>query len=159
MSLNDWILALHLLSAFSLVGALTMFSTLIVAGWREERPGPVLSFLRMSLVANVLVIVGTLGTVIFGVWLAISVDGYEVWDGWIIAAIVLWAIGSELGRRSGTIYAPIADRARELAAASPETPSPELGAMMRSPQALWLHVGTCAATLVILVLMIWKPGA
>ncbi len=159
MELNDWILALHLLSAFALVGSLTIFSILIVAGWREERPGPILSFLRISLVANTLVIVGVLGTIVFGVWLALSVDAYDIWDGWIIASLVLWAVGSELGRRAGEIYAPIADRARELATSSPDTPNAELGAMMRSSRALWYHVGSSAAILVILVLMIWKPGA
>ena len=37
------------------------------------------------------------GTILFGIWLAISLDAYQVWDGWVIAAIVLWAIGSGTG--------------------------------------------------------------
>ena len=35
--------------------------------------------------------VGGLGVLVFGVWLALEVDGYELWDGWIIAAMVLWS--------------------------------------------------------------------
>src|SRR5581483_3011206 len=37
--------------------------------------------------------IGGLGTIVFGVWLAIVDDAYHVWDGWIVAAIVLWAAG------------------------------------------------------------------
>jgi hypothetical protein len=157
--MNDWILSLHLLSAFALVGAMTMFSILMVAGWREERPAAQLSLLRLWPFTTVLVTVGSLGTIVFGVWLALSKDPYDIWDAWIIAAIVLWAIGTELGRRSGTLLAPVAERARELAATSPDEPSAELGTLVRSPQALWFHVGAIAAVVGVLVLMIWKPGA
>ena len=48
--------------------------------------------------------IGGLGTLVFGVWLALYVKGYEIWDGWIITAIVLWAIGTELGRRAQAGY-------------------------------------------------------
>jgi uncharacterized membrane protein len=159
VSFDDWLLALHLLSAFALVGAMTIFSILVVAGWREERPRHVLSFLSTSKIATVLVSVGSLGTLVFGVWLAFSVGNYDIWDGWIIAAIVLWAVGTELGRRSGVVYAPVAERARELLTTSPDEPSPELGALLRSRQALWLHIGASVAVLAVLALMIWKPGA
>ena len=55
--------------------------------------------------------VGSLGAIIFGVWLAISLDFVQVWDGWVIAAIVLWAIATETGRRSGVEYEPCLERA------------------------------------------------
>jgi hypothetical protein len=35
----------------------------------------------------------------FGIWLAISLDAYHPWDGWIIAAIVLWAVAGGTGAR------------------------------------------------------------
>ena len=41
---------------------------------------------------NAAVGIGPGGTIILGIWLAFSVGGYEIWDGWIIAAIVLWLI-------------------------------------------------------------------
>ena len=37
--------------------------------------------------------------VCIGVWLALEVDGYELWDAWIIIAIVLWFVGSGAGGR------------------------------------------------------------
>ena len=159
MDLNDWILALHLLSAFSLVSALTLFSTMIVALWRSDDPARIDAFMRFGSIGNALVIAGTLGTVVFGVWLAISVDGYAVWDGWVIAAIVLWAAASELGRRAGLGYASAGERARSLASSSPGERSPELAAAFGASPALRLHVGSTIAVMLILLDMVWKPGA
>jgi hypothetical protein len=34
----------------------------------------------------VIVIAGGLGVIVFGVWLAISLDGVKVWDGWVMAS-------------------------------------------------------------------------
>lgn len=158
MELNDWILALHLLSAFALVGAMTLFSILIVALWRCDSPSQVAALMRPAQVGNVLVIIGTLGTIVFGVWLAISLDAYKVWDGWVIAAIVLWAGASEVGRRAGAAYAVAGKRAEELSA-SGVTSSPELAATFGKSNALWFHLGGIVLILLILVDMIWKPGA
>ena len=96
--------------------------------------------------------------IVFGVWLALEVDGYDLWDGWIIAAIVLWAIAGELGRRTGDEYASAATRAGELAAAGTES-SPEVAAAFGASRGFWLHVATSVVVLVILIIMIWKPGA
>lgn len=159
MELNDWILALHLLSAFALVGALTLFSIMIVALWQADEPAKIDAFMRMGRIGNVLVIAGVLGTVLFGVWLAISVDGYAVWDGWVVAAIVLWAVGAELGRRAGVAYGAAGARAHEAVAAGANEPSPGLAATFGSSPALRFHVGSSIAVLLVLIDMIWKPGA
>ena len=39
-----------------------------------------------------------------GIWLAFSKDDYALWDGWIIAAIILWIIGGYTGGRAGAEY-------------------------------------------------------
>ncbi len=44
------------------------------------------------MVGNAAVGLGAGGTIMFGIWLALSFGGYDLWDGWIIAAIVLWVI-------------------------------------------------------------------
>lgn len=158
MELNDWILALHLLAAFSLVSAEVVFSIQIAALWRTDDTERAASFMPLSRIATVMVIVGTLGTFVFGVWLAITIDGYELWDGWIVAAIVLWAIGSETGRRGGVEYAAAGTRAAELAAAG--TPSsPELASAFGASRGFWLHVATVVVVVLLLLDMIWKPGA
>jgi hypothetical protein len=96
-------------------------------------------------------------TIVFGVWLAIEVDQYRVWDGWVIAAIVLWAIGTETGRRAADASRKIGAEAARLA--SDDSPRPELRAKVHGGQAVAMQIVSTAAVLVILADMIWKPGA
>jgi uncharacterized membrane protein len=158
MELNDWILALHLISAVSLVGAVTMFSVMISALWRTDDPAAVTSFMRVGLVGNVLVSIGSLGTIIFGVWLAISLDAYQLWDGWVLAALILWAIATGVGKQAGDGYRATSEMAAQLVSSgSPR--SPELAAAMGVSRAFWFHCLSTLLILLILVDMIWKPGA
>lgn len=158
MSLDDWILSLHLLSAFAIVGAEVIFTAMIVALWRTDSTSRVASFMRVSQVATVMVIAGTLGTIVFGVWLAISLNAYALWDGWVIAALVLWAAGVETGRRAGAGYGAAGLEAGRLAAAGTET-SPEVAATFGASRAFWFHVVNVLIVVAILIDMIWKPGA
>ena len=140
----DWLLFFHVLSAFLLVGALTYFWALVLA----TRPGAAMfggsASLTLARPATIAVSAGVAGTLIFGVWLAIYVDDYQVWDGWVLASIALWAIGAGAGERSGRAMTPVGD----------VYPSPEA-----RRRGILLHTVASAAALVILVLMIWKPGA
>jgi uncharacterized membrane protein len=158
VELNDWILALHLLAAFCLIGALVIFSVMIVALWRCDSPSRVASTMSLARLGAVTTAVGSLGTVIFGVWLAISLDRYEIWDGWVIAALILWAIASSLGQKSGVGYTEGGELAQKLASEG-ATSSPELAERFGATRAFWLHVAATALFLLILVDMIWKPGA
>jgi hypothetical protein len=110
-------------------------------------------------VGNAAVAVGALGTIVFGVWLAISVDAYQVWDGWVIAAIVLWAIAGGVGARAGKEYERALHRARDLEASGQTGPDGELLALNRTSRGLLLHTIAGIASVLILVDMIWKPGA
>ena len=158
MELNDWILSLHVLSAFALVGAMVIFWIMIVALWGTDSTGRVASLMRVSKVGSILVAVGSLGTIIFGVWLAISVDAYEIWDGWVIAAIVLWALAVELGRRAGKLYGDAGLEAERLSAAGTET-SPVVAETFGASRAVQFHAASSVLVLLLLIDMIWKPGA
>jgi uncharacterized membrane protein len=158
VDLNDWILSLHLLAAFALVGAMVIFWTMIVALWGTDSTSRVASLMRVSQVGTVLVAVGSLGTIIFGVWLAISVDGVDIWDGWVIAAIILWAIAVELGRRAGTGYGAAGMEAQRLSLAGTET-SADVAKTFGASRALQFHAASSVLILLILIDMIWKPGA
>jgi len=103
VSLDDWILALHVLSAFAYVGGLVLFWVLVVAVRRTDLPEATIRMEPVVKVGNVTVGVGAVGTILFGIWLAIAFDRYQVWDGWVIAAIVLWAISLGTGQRTGEI--------------------------------------------------------
>lgn len=159
MSLDDWILALHLLSAFALVGALTIFSIGLVALRGADTPGRVLAVASAVRLGQPAVLAGVLGTVVFGIWLALSLDAYSIWDLWIILAIVGWAIATEVGRRSGPAMMAAFARAEELQKEGKDGPDAELAALARSPQANMFHWTSTVITLLVLVDMIWKPGA
>jgi hypothetical protein len=142
VELYDWLLFLHVLSAFLLVGAMTTFWALVVA----TRPNaPMLTQDAAGVIArptNVVVIAGTVGTLIFGIWLAIDHDDYQVWDGWILAALVGWAISGWLGDQSGKAFTRAMD-----------------GSLGHRRRGLLFHTASSVVVLVVLVLMIFKPGA
>jgi hypothetical protein len=127
----DTLLFLHVLTAFALAVTVVAFSAFVLGAPRDS---------RILALANGAWAVGGLGTLVFGVWLALYVDGYELWDGWIIAAIALWAIATELGRRAQVGLAGDA-----------------AGAV--TGQASLMHWLRSAAVLALLVVMVYKPGA
>jgi hypothetical protein len=159
MTLSDWLLALHLLSAFALVAAIVLFSVAIVVVRRTDLPDQVASVGRLVPVGNVAVGIGLVGTIIFGIWLAIALDGVKVWSGWVIAAIVLWAVAAETGRRTDKEYGLCLARARELVAAGQTGADPQLAELARTSRGLMFHTISTVAVLLILIDMIWKPGA
>ena len=158
MELNDWILSLHVLSAFAMVGAMVIFWIMIVSLWGTDSTSRVASLMRVSQVGTLLIAVGSLGTIIFGVWLSISVDAFDIWDGWVIAAIVLWAVAGGLGQQAGNAYGSAGMEATRLATSGTET-NPALAETFGASRAFWFHLVSTVAILAILVLMVWKPGA
>ena len=136
MNWYDTLLFLHVIAAFLLVTAVVLFLALYVATDRGEGT-PVL---MLAPLADVLWTVGGVAVLVFGLWLAIYLSAYHPWDGWIIAAIVLWMIGSAAGGRIGRGY-------RRLRS----------GTGARPP--LGLHVVLVVAVAALLIDMIYKPGA
>ena len=123
----DWLLFFHLLAAFLL--AVTVVSYTAVALGAATTG-------RTLFVADRCWDVGGLGTLILGIWLALYLDEYDFFDGWILGAIGLWVIATGLGE---TVRRRLADG--ETAAVST------------------MHWLRTLAVLGLLVLMIWKPGA
>jgi uncharacterized membrane protein len=156
---DDWILALHVLSAFSLVAGLVLFWALIVVGRKIDTPAETLALSPVAKVGSATVGVGMVGTIVFGIWLALSLGRYDLWDGWIIAAIVLWFIGSALGRNTGKEYLAAPMKAVELESAGQTGPNAELLALNRTSRGLLFQTLTSLVVLLILIDMIWKPGA
>ena len=87
-------------------------------------------------VGNASIGIGAGGTIVFGIWLAFSVGGYDIWDFWIIAALVLWAIAAATGQRTGKEYMAGMDKAQELRGAGQAGPSAELLAINRTQRGL-----------------------
>ena len=159
MSLDDWILALHVLSAFAYVAGVVLFWVLVVAVRSTDTPDGTTRMGPVAKVGNASIGIGATGTIVPGIWLAFSVGGYEIWDPWIVAALVLWVLAAETGRRTGAEYMAGMTKAQELEAAGQTGPSSELLAVNRTQRGLVFHALSSAIVLLILVDMIWKPGA
>jgi hypothetical protein len=84
-----------------------------------------------------------LGTIVLGIWLALYLDGYELWDGWIIAAIVLWLAATGTGQPVSMAFRPRGDDSA-------------IAVDQRVVLMHWLRVILVVA---LLVVMVWKPGA
>ena len=158
MSFSDWLLALPLLAASALVAALVLFTAVMVANWGDGRPQRASAFFRVAAIGGPLIGAGAGLVLLFGVWLAIDLDAYQVWDGWIIAAIVLWAIGGYTGSKVGAHYTSLQELVDKLAAEGNE-PNAELAAKLSDRSIRTLHAINVIAFTAILVLMIFKPGA
>jgi uncharacterized membrane protein len=159
VSLDDWILALHVLSAFAFVAGIVLFWVLVVAVRSADTPEATIRLEPVVKVGNAAVGVGAFGTIVFGVWLAISLEAYHPWDGWVIAAIVLWAIAAALGQRTGAAYMRGMTKAQELQASGQTGTSGELLALNRTSNGVLFHALTSLVVLLLLIDMIWKPGA
>jgi uncharacterized membrane protein len=145
LSEHDWLLLIHVAGAFCVLAGALFAVVLNLAALRRDRPSEIALLLGLIRVAVVLIVLGMGVTLAFGLWL-LSDTRYDLSDGWVGAALVLWiaalVIGGVGGRR---------DReTRELA---------ERRARLRDPLSIALSYGSGLAVLAILVLMIWKPGS
>jgi uncharacterized membrane protein len=159
VSLDEWVLALHVLSAFAYVGGIVLFWILIVAVRQIDTPGETIRMAPIVKVGNVAVGIGGVGTIVLGIYLAFALDSYAIWDGWMIAALVLWAVAGAFGQRTGATYMRGLSKAKELEEAGQGGSSAELLALNRTSNGVVLHALASASVLLILIDMIFKPGA
>jgi len=116
MTFEDWIFSIHLLFAATLVGSLVMSWIVVVSMRTADTPGATLSLHRVGMVATGATIVGLVGVIVLGLWLAILRVDFNPWDGWVIGAIVLWSVATVALLRSFVEYAKPVENARALAA-------------------------------------------
>jgi hypothetical protein len=159
VSFDEWVLAFHVLSAFAFVASLVIFSVLIVAVRRVDTPAETIRMEPMVKVGNAAAGIGAGGTLLLGIWLAFSYGGYDIWDAWIIAALVLWAVAGFFGSRTGVAYLQGMTKAQELEKAGQTGPSAELLALNRTSTGVLMHVLASVTVLLIIADMIFKPGA
>lgn len=159
MSFEDWIFSFHLLFAATLVGGLVMSWIVVVALYSTDGAEETLGFSRVSTVANFAIILGLPGTIALGIWLAILRPEFHPWDGWIIGAIVLWVVATAAILRSFVEYRKPVTKSRELLASGRVGASEDLAALNRSATALLFRTVGSAAIVLIVIDMIYKPGA
>lgn len=152
-----WPLFIHLLGAFAFVGGSLVAAALRAAAMRRRRPSEISLLLRAVRPAVPLVAGGLVVTVGAGFWLADRL-GYDLGGTWLTLtfALVAWmlVVGAVAGRQ---------DRhTRELAerlTTEGDPPSDELTRRLRDPLNLALNASMLAATIAVIALMVWRPGA
>ena len=133
----DFLLFVHVLTAFCLAATVVIYSAFAFGAAASP---------RTTFIADRLWDVGGLGTLVFGVWLALYVDGYEIWDAWVLIALVLWVAAFGLHTQ--------ASRAMNADAGA--------GAAVLTPDAAALTRFNALRTLIVVLLladMIFKPWA
>jgi uncharacterized membrane protein len=128
------LLFFHVLAAFFLASGVLIYSAFALGS-------PVNKATRT--VAEILWGVGGLGTLALGIWLALNRDEYELWDGWIIASLVLWFLATGSGAQASRGVQPAGDDSA-------------VAIDRRTAFAHWARVLYVVA---LLVVMVWKPGA
>ena len=155
MNFYDWMLSLHLLAAFAVASALVLYSVLVVSGRRMTTLQQTGTLFRVAPVATPLIAAGSVLLLILGIILAIDSDRFEIWNGWIIAGIVLWVLMVAIGQRTGKYYTAV----QELAESGDAGAEQEVIARLRAPTGALLQLGTTAVFVLLLLDMIFKPGA
>jgi hypothetical protein len=159
VSFDDWMLALHVLSAFALVAGIIFFWVLIVAVRGADTPEATLRLGPLTRIAGAAIGIGMGGTIILGLWLAFSYGNYNVWDWWILIALVLWFVAAGLGQRANVAYVEGVNKAQELQASGQTGPNAELLALNRNQNGVVLQAVITLVVLLVILDMIWKPGA
>jgi uncharacterized membrane protein len=153
----DWLLFLHVTGAFLVIGGAVFAGVFNAAALRRERPSEIAILFRFARIAVAAIGAGMFLTLGFGLWL-VHDAGYGWSETWIILALVLWVASNAMGGAGGRGERRVRELAERLAA-SGDAPSPELTAQLRDPTRLALTWGSGVLVVLILVLMIWKPGA
>ena len=128
------LLFFHVLAGFFLVSGVVVYSAFALGS-------PVNRATR--LVAESLWGIGALGTIVLGIWLALNRPEYDLLDGWIIAALVLWVLAMGSG----------AQASRGMQA---EGEDAAIAVDRRTLFAHWMRV---VYVVLLLLVMVWKPGA
>jgi uncharacterized membrane protein len=159
MSTYQWLLVFHVTGAFLLVGGGAIAATLNLVALGRERPSEIVLLFGLIRIAVASIVVGALLALVFGLWLVHEAPyGYGYGDGWIVAALILFIVGNAMGGIGGRRDERTARFAQELAVAG-DAPSAELRKRVRDPVSLALSYGSGLLLVVVLALMIWKPGA
>ena len=155
MSSYETALFLHIL------GAVLFFAGMAVAGagyltaMRRERPSEIALLLGLTRFGVLLVAVGTVLVLAFGLWL-VDLTGYSLGDGWVASALALFAVSSALGTAGGRRPKEARLLATRLAHEG-DLPDQALRQLLRGRAALWVNYGAALAALAILALMVFKP--
>ena len=110
---------------------------------------------RVGAIGGPLIGVGMGLTLLLGIVLAIDHEDFQLWDAWVIAALVLWALIGWAGDRSGKYYTAT----QKIAESGDPDAERQVFARLRAPTGPRWHLVTLGLFVLIVLDMIFKPGA
>lgn len=153
--MTDAALFLHLLGAFSLVAGTVVAGVSFGSARRRETPAEIALLLGLGRIGVLLVAVGTLLVLAFGLWL-VHLGGWGYGTGWIdaalgllVAVVVLGAVGGQQPKRARKLAAELARDGAPVSA--------ELRALLDDRTALAVNHLAALLLLAIVALMVFKP--
>jgi uncharacterized membrane protein len=154
---SQWLLGIHLLGVFLLVGGSVLASTFNLFAQRSRRPSDIAVFFKLRMVGVVAIATGAIVTLVFGLWL-VHDRGYGFGQTWIVLSVLFWILAFAAGQIGGQRDRRTRAMAEELAAGTNEA-TPELVARLNDPVTLTMLYGTVVLLIASLAIMVWKPGA
>jgi uncharacterized membrane protein len=153
--MHDVALFLHLFGVLLFVAGIVVAGVAFEAARRRDQPGEVALLLGLTRVGVLLVAVGALMVLAFGLWL-VHLEGFSYGAGWIDAALGLYVVALVLGGYGGQRPKQARLLANRLAAQN-APPSAELRALLAHRPSIAANYGAGLAVLAILALMVFKP--
>ena len=141
----------HLLGAFSLVAGAVVASVGFEAARRRDSPAEIALLLGLTRVGVLLVGIGTLLVLVFGLWL-VHLGHWGYGAGWVDGALgLLIAIGGQRPKQARKLAT------RLVAEHTPTTA--ELRSLLHDRTTQLINYSSAILLVVIVVLMVFKPGA
>lgn len=157
MSEYNVALFFHLVGAFLLVGGSVVAGVAFESARRRDRPPEIALLLGLARIGVILVGLGSLLALAFGLWL-VRLGRWGYGSGWVVAALVLFAAMVVAGASGG--QRP--KQARKLAAQLRDehaATTQELRALLDDGAALAANYISALLVLAIIADMVFKPGS
>ena len=153
--MNDLALFFHLLGALLFVAGLVLAGVAFEVARRREHPSEIALLLGLARIGVVLVGLGTLLLIAFGIWL-MQLEHLSYGMRWISTSIALYMVALGLGAVGGRRP----KQARRLAATLGSENGParaELRSLLNDPVSRAANYASAGLVVAILVLMVFKP--
>jgi uncharacterized membrane protein len=154
-AVDDLALFFHLLGALLFVAGIVLAGAAFEVARRRERPSEIALLLGLTRIGVVLVGIGTLLLIAFGIWL-VQLEHLSYGAGWISTSIALYTVALGLG----AVGARRPKQARRLAttlASENASPRAELHSLLNDPVSRAANYSSAGLVVAILVLMVFKP--
>lgn len=157
MSTFEIALLLHIVAAIAFFAGLVLAAAASHTAARRLDPVEISVLLSLARLGALIVAIGWVAVLALGLWLVelTEREPSEAWLSWSMALLIVALLFGALGGRSQR-------RARKLAAQAADEGAPpveEIIAMLRDPLARAANTIAALASVAILVLMVWRPGA